>query len=120
MLSDILGGDGNLEVSSRQKIFELGLGSLVIIELKLRLERSFAIRDLPVTLFFKHSSVGELADYLLTLALSHDRVPPVAPRAPTPDRANRTGLEEIENISEEQAEARLLEKLAQLEKKADV
>jgi acyl carrier protein len=116
MLEGIVGQHQLGSLSARQRFFELGLGSLVVIELRSQLERALDVEELPVTLFFKHSSVGELADYLLDHVI--DSAPAPAGPAPDAERARDCDPEllQVESMSEEQARARMLEKLEELEK----
>lgn len=87
------------------RIFEMGLGSLVVIELKRRLESEFR-REFPVTLFFQHVTLGEIADYL-----EREVFPPGADGR---GEATTAGERDAEGRSHEEAE--LLRKVAELEK----
>jgi acyl carrier protein len=96
-----------------RKIFELGLPSLQLIELKHRLEQLFAV-ELPVTLFFEHVTLERLMMYLLAevLQLAPDSQAPVAGQAPAVDEESRL-VEELAQLSDEEAEARLLRRMAE-------
>ena len=48
------------------RLFEHGVGSLVVVELKRRLEDALGT-ELPLTLFFAEASLGELVDHLVQL-----------------------------------------------------
>ncbi|MGH9761768.1 MAG: beta-ketoacyl reductase, partial [Blastocatellia bacterium] len=51
-------------IGPRQKLFEIGLDSIIALELKTRLERSFD-RTFSATLLFLYPTLESLADYLL-------------------------------------------------------
>ena len=114
MLVDIVGRDDLDSLSETQRFFELGVGSLVIVELKGRLESALDVDDLPVSLFFKHASVGELADHLLTTVAP--AAEPEAESSTTPEAASGTLESELAELSEEEAEARMLAKLDELDR----
>ncbi|KFE71837.1 SDR family NAD(P)-dependent oxidoreductase [Hyalangium minutum] len=74
-----------------RNFMELGLGSADLLELNTRLERDLRI-DLVPTVFFDHSSVGRLADYLARtfpeqLAHALRESPSEVPSAPAPSPA---------------------------------
>jgi len=114
-VQQILGGDAPVVLSPDQRIFELGLSSLHLVELKNRLEVGFDA-ELPVTLFFKYGVLGQLTQHLLTDIL--DLAPPAVdwaeiselrePSLETPETA-------VEEMSEAEAEAELGRRLASLE-----
>jgi hypothetical protein len=102
-----------------RKVFELGLPSLQLIELKHRLEQLFAV-ELPVTLFFEHVTLERLTGYLLSevLQLAPDSQAPVAGQAPAVDEESRL-VEELAQLSDEEAEARLLRRMAESERRLE-
>ncbi|MDH3601379.1 MAG: phosphopantetheine-binding protein [Candidatus Tectomicrobia bacterium] len=106
-------------LQAAQKIFELGLPSLMLIELKHRLEQAFTA-ELPVTLFFEHVTLEMLATHLLTevLQLTPDRPEHEAGPAPPADDESKA-VEELAQLSDEEVEARLLERIAELEGRLD-
>lgn len=119
LIRDIVDLDATEWFAPTQRLFELGLQSRNIIELKDRLEFAFSIR-LPVTLFFQHSTLELLTTNLLTEALG------LAPRSQTPCMPTSPNsqkhdlpldLEELQQLSEADAETRVLEKIAEVEKR---
>jgi len=98
------------------RIFELGLGSLQIVELKAHLEKAFEV-ELPVALFFSHTSLRELADHLLgeVLRLDDTTASPV-PAAASEDSTDPRPL----SGQTEDAEAALLRKIESVEAKFDL
>jgi acyl carrier protein len=100
-----------------QKLFELGLRSRNLIELKVRLETAFSV-DLPVTLFFAYSTLGSLTDYLLREALELSSSSQAQMEATSkPSNHESRILDDLEQLSDHQAEARLLKKIAELERR---
>ena len=99
---------------------DLGMDSLLSIELRRQLERGLDCA-LPATIAFEYPSITDLAHYLLTTVVKGD-VPETAPgseSAPAvpawsdkqpPDAPSIA----VEDLSDEDAEARLLERLQQL------
>jgi len=96
-----------------QKIFELGLGSLVIIELKTRLEEELKV-DLPVILFFQHASLGQLADHLLEEVLGSSATAE-ADTAAAEEEDDNVEEQRIADLSPEEAESELLSRLDDLD-----
>lgn len=103
-----------------RKVFELGLPSLQLIEFKHRLEQLCAV-ELPVTLFFEHVTLERLTRYLLSevLQLAPGRQPPGAGQAPGVDNASRR-MEELAQLSDEEAEARLLQRMVELDRRLNL
>jgi len=92
-------------------LFDLGMDSLMSVELKSRLEASLG-RPLPSTLTFNYPNVGALADYLAKEALSLQlSLPPEPVTAP---RELVTVAAESDDISEDELATQLAEKLAEL------
>jgi acyl carrier protein len=56
-----------------QGLFDMGMDSLMSVELKTRLEKSIG-RSLPSTLTFNYPTIAELADYLLSKLFPVDNV----------------------------------------------
>ena len=59
----VLGAGGEAEVAQDVGLFEMGMDSLMSVELRRRLERG-AARKLPSTLTFNYPNVGALAGFL--------------------------------------------------------
>jgi acyl transferase domain-containing protein/acyl carrier protein len=92
-------------------LFDLGMDSLMAVELKRRLERG-AGRPMPSTLTFNYPNVGALARFLetqLTVKAVETSVVPAATAAvvvPSPDT-------ELDDLSDDELEARLMARLEQ-------
>lgn len=90
------------EVGPRERLFDLGVDSLLAVELKKRLEAALELR-LPPTLLFDYPSVETLTRYLLA------ELP--ADEAAAEDHAAQV----LADMSEDEAEAELLAQLQALE-----
>jgi malonyl CoA-acyl carrier protein transacylase len=100
-----------------QGFFELGMDSLMAVELRNRLQKSFAC-SLPSTLSFDYPNVKVLADYLAKDFLSIDK-PSDTANATLRDRANQDLsqpsselLTDLDELSESEIEQLLAEELA--------
>jgi acyl carrier protein len=102
-----------------RKVFELGLPSLQLIEVKHRLEQLFAV-ELPVTLFFEHVTLEMLTRYLLSevLQLAPGQPAPGAGQVPTLDDESRR-MAELAQLSDEELEARLLQRMAESDRRLE-
>jgi acyl carrier protein len=107
----VLGQDDTFVVDERLPLKEVGLDSLMAVELRNALTRSLGT-SLPATLLFDHPSLDALATYLLTaLDLQPDRSQP--PSAPAAVATSLTADDEaLLAMSDEEAEALLLAELA--------
>jgi NADPH:quinone reductase-like Zn-dependent oxidoreductase/SAM-dependent methyltransferase len=103
-----LGLEPRRALDLRQPLSELGLDSLMAVELRTRIARGLgAERPLPATLLFDYPTIAELAEYLRRELLPEKAPAPAAP--PPQDDARRKAVMEL---SEEEAEARLLAELS--------
>jgi acyl carrier protein len=101
-------GTNETEVAQDVGLFEMGMDSLMSVELRRRLERG-AARKLPSTLTFNYPNVGALAGYLereLTSSL-----PQGAAVAQSPVAAPST--DNLDELSDEELEKRLLARLSE-------
>ena len=107
------------QVDVQQGLFDMGMDSLMSVELKTRLEKCIG-RSLPTTLTFNHPSVGALAEFLAREVMDVPRAVAPAASAPAPQasqapgRAAGTTELDYEDLTEEELEMLLAEKLAQL------
>ena len=100
------------EVAPRERLFDLGIDSLIAIELKNRLQGILGL-GLSTTLLFDYPTIETLAQYLLetlTPVLSA-----VADGVSAPGSASAAAIPAVRELSEEEAEAMLLAQLEQLE-----
>ncbi len=107
----ILGLQASYSLDTRQPLNEMGLDSLMAIELKNALSQAVG-KDLPATLLFNYPTIESLADHLLSDVLSQQ--PSQHPR----EAAKETKMErtDIAELSDQEVELLLEEKLATFEK----
>ncbi len=115
----VLGIDAARSIDEHQGLFELGMDSLMSVELKGRLEAS-AGKPLPSTLTFNYPSIAALAEYLDLEVLA----PPAAPAPVEPAHALQpieplpaTGAGAVgdDDDSEDELAARLAARLSQVQ-----
>jgi acyl carrier protein len=94
---------------TEQGFFEMGMDSLLTLEFKARLETAFAA-SLPATLIFDHPTIDALAAFLINKISDQaaDDQPKIRVAQP---ELSRLRTAEIEQLSDEEAEALLLQKL---------
>lgn len=99
------------KLGGEHRLFELGLSSLFIVELKNQLEDAVQA-ELPLTLFFTHADLGSLADYLIdeVITPTTDKAAAPAPVASADDVPD-------EHEDPDDPEAALLRKIAEVDEK---
>ena len=115
----VLGLDDSQPIAPDTGLFELGMDSLMSVELKRRLERG-AGRKLPSTLTFNYPNVGALAAFLAAeLFAGEEPSSSGAPDATAADSATvvadagEMSVDDLDKLSDEELEARLLARLEQ-------
>ncbi len=118
----VLGVDSAEAVAPDVGLFEMGMDSLMSVELRRRLEKG-AGRKLPSTLTFNYPNVAALAGYLQRELVVPDQVAPMAaiprPAAPaeasavSPQSAAPRDTDNLDDLSDEELEARLLARLSE-------
>jgi acyl carrier protein len=103
-------GAGHI-IDSEQGLRDLGMDSLMSVELRNALQASLG-RPLPSTLAFDHPTVASLTDYLAENVLG---LTPPEPGTESEDRTRATA--EVASLSDAEAEALLEEELAQQRKR---
>ncbi|MCE7984893.1 MAG: SDR family NAD(P)-dependent oxidoreductase [Caldilinea sp. CFX5] len=114
-LAQVLGFKTPEKITLRQRLFDLGLDSLMAMELKNRLERGLEL-PVPPTLMFDYPTVEALVDYLsqqinAKLAGEDNLDAADANQSATPDAEVADLLSELENLSDDELAALLAEEL---------
>ena len=99
----MLGLDAATAIAPRLPLKEVGLDSLMAVELRNALTRSIG-QSLPATLLFDYPSLDALATYLMRVLQLDEAPAPAARSEPLPQRP-------IAELSDEEAEAQLLAEL---------
>jgi acyl transferase domain-containing protein len=103
------------QLDGRRRLVDFGFDSLMAVKFRTALGKALGLaKALPATLIFDYPTVEGIAGYLErdVLGLAGDAVPTVGQAAKAHDI--RLGAEGVERLSEEDAEALLLEKLKRL------
>jgi acyl transferase domain-containing protein len=105
----VLGFEASETLDARRPLSELGLDSLMAVELRNLLSVSVPLsRTLPATLLFDHPTVEALVDYL-TAELTG--IPPAAEDAPDNGDAPADALDRIEQLSDDEVDRLLRQSL---------
>jgi acyl transferase domain-containing protein len=111
--SQALGATGGKALDSRRPLQELGLDSLMSVELRNALATALG-RSLPATLLFDYPTVESLTHYLAKNVLNLEVVDEAAPS--DSGDSDEKNLKELREMSESEAEALLLAELDQLKR----
>lgn len=100
-LNTVLGNEAQQMIAPQAAFFDLGMDSLMAVELRNRLQ-TLLDHSLPATIIMDHPNLGALADYILKRVLHIESQP---------------GPEATLDISEDEAEEQLLRELEELNQK---
>jgi len=113
-LAQVLGFKTPEKITLRQRLFDLGLDSLMAMELKNRLERGLDLA-VPPTLMFDYPTVEALVDYLAQQVnaklAGEDNTDAHTHNGAAPDAEVADLLSELENLSDDELAALLAEEL---------
>jgi acyl carrier protein len=113
----IVGVKNPATIDLHQGLFEMGLDSLMSVELKTQLERQVG-RALPSTLTFNYPTIYDLAGYLVAEVLATEEptgeasAPPAPPAPVTPETG--AAEDEIDDLSEDELAELLTQRLSRL------
>jgi len=114
VVANVLGFHPSREIDLEQGLFDLGLDSLMAVELKGRLERSLG-QELPSTLIFNYPNIRALTEYILSEAL---RFAPESKTEMSEPRVDHTKSppsdQPVDDLSEEEIADLLLKKLQEI------
>jgi acyl transferase domain-containing protein/acyl-CoA synthetase (AMP-forming)/AMP-acid ligase II/acyl carrier protein len=95
----------------RTRLFELGLDSLMALEVRSRLQEGLGLA-LPSTLIFDHPTLASVADFLLSLL-------PAQAVEPQPEHVSADAVEDgLDELSDDELERLLLAKLDDLQRRS--
>lgn len=117
-LAKVLGRDLSQLPDSQLGFFEMGMDSLMTLELKNRLQTSLG-HSLPSTLTYEYPNITALAEYLLKQVLSLETSTVFDSQLKTKNQNQSVILSEIEQLSTNELEALINEELAALIKEND-
>jgi acyl carrier protein len=119
---NILGFDSSMAIDEKRPLKEIGFDSLMSVQLRNALSSSLEAK-LPATLIFDYPHVEALANYLIGEVLSGELIDQEDRQSVPPGDPSKSGedqekiVAELEQLSDDEAEAALLEELADLESK---
>jgi acyl transferase domain-containing protein len=109
-VAQVLGLSPSYRLESHQGFFEIGMDSLTSVALRNRLQTSLG-RSLPSTLIFDYPTIDALAGYLTSEMFSVEPLPNSHVASEKNDLEQTIISAELEQLSEEDAEALLLKEL---------
>ena len=109
----VLGLEASRLPDLHRGFFDLGMDSLMVVELIKRLEKAF-VTSLSATLMFELPTIKDLVDYIAEEVLSWNTAKP-EPEVESEPATDPTNIADIEQLSEEEVEASIAAQLAQLE-----
>ncbi len=109
----VLGLAGDCQLTRASRLGELGLDSLMAVELRNALGAALGLA-LPATLLFDYPTIETLADFICSLTVWRRpgrRRPPRRRRPRTPPCRTRAAAADLADLTDEEAEALLLAEL---------
>jgi NADPH:quinone reductase-like Zn-dependent oxidoreductase/acyl carrier protein len=102
----VIGMDRSRAIDPDQPLSEMGLDSLMAVELRNRLGTTLGVeRSLPATLVFDYPTIASIAQYLLRDVFAMEEAPERQDRARAPAGGAEDLLAAIEGLSDETAES---------------
>ncbi len=108
----VLGLDPSQALDKEQPLQKMGLDSLMAVELRNVLSTGLGLkRALPATLLFDYPTITAVADYLAKEVLALETTVQTVDEPPQSNGKQADAMHELEKLSDEEAEALLLEEL---------
>ncbi|MES2222411.1 MAG: methyltransferase, partial [Acidobacteriota bacterium] len=111
-IAKILQLDSNAMPRKRDRLVDLGMDSLMAVELRNRLSTLLRVNDLPVTLIFDYPTPDAIAGYLLDRLQGKQHEQPEASPAQPAEQQKRMSAKEVTELSDEEVAELLRERLA--------
>jgi acyl carrier protein len=106
----VLGLEATEVVDPRQPLADLGLDSLMAVELRNLLGRGLRLgRSMPATLLYDYPTISELADYIAKDVLHWEGAE--ARQSPSQDAGMSGVIDQIEDLSDEEVDRLFAEKM---------
>jgi phthiocerol/phenolphthiocerol synthesis type-I polyketide synthase C len=115
-LVNVLGMNSPEQIGPRKRLFDMGLDSLMAVELKNRLEAELGC-SLRSTLLFDYPTLEALVDYLMKEVLSEEVSPESIEESQETQEEEGKDLTDLDELSEDEIGALLDEKIATIEEK---
>ncbi|SEN04609.1 amino acid adenylation domain-containing protein [Stigmatella aurantiaca] len=116
-VTQVLGLDASRPLAGNQRLFDVGMDSLLAVELRNRFQSTLGVeRPLSSTLVFDHPSVDALTTHLAAEWLQLEPLTPSAGQKPEGEEAAAQTLANLEQLPQKELGSLLDEKLALLEK----
>ncbi len=110
-IKKVLGMNGTQKLNTAKPLSEMGIDSLMGLEIKKIIDNALG-KNLPATLVFNYPTIDALANYILSDVLNLSDITTEENEIGQDEQFDEdTGIKGIEDLSEEEAEALLLEKL---------
>ena len=103
VIAEILGFDSAGLVDPHQGLFDMGIDSLMTVNLRTRLELDLN-REIPTTLLFDYPNVQAIAAYLIGELFATESAAPHTGKAALASEGSNDVLDDIENLSDEDAD----------------
>jgi acyl carrier protein len=111
-IAKILQLDSGAMPRKRDRLVDLGMDSLMAVELRNRLSTLLSVDDLPVTLIFDYPTPDAIAGYLLDRLQGQPRAEPGVPATRLVEHGKQMSAAEVTDLSDEEVAELLRDRLA--------
>jgi acyl carrier protein len=105
-----LGLTTSVLLNADQGLTDLGMDSLMAVEISNRLKRSLGVK-LSSTIAFEHPTLKDLTGYLAADTLGLEKIDVLRDKADSKEKIRSTARKEVEKLSEEDAAKTLIHEL---------